>query len=266
MKGKILASNGNVVKDIDLPGWFSKKIREDICQRCFETSKKIQPYGVSPLAGKLYSASGKLKHRRHKWKTTYGHGISRVPRKIMWRRGTQFHWIGATVSGTRGGRQAHGPKPEHFEKEKKVNKKERIIAMMSGLISTSKEAIVKGRYAGLKDKKVEINLPIIIEEKFLKLKTKDFIKGLKAVLKDAFDVAIKKKIKRAGKGKRRKGQWKTSAGLLLILGSKEEKKITGIDVKKTEELEIKDLYPLGRLTIFTPQAIEELKKLGVKNA
>jgi len=123
MKAKVLSIKNEPIKEIDLPNWFSDKIREDIGQKYFEASKRIQPHTTDILAGMKYSASGKLRHMRHKWKTTYGHGISRVPRKILWRRGDQFYWIGATVSGTRGGRRAHPPKVEHFLKEKKINKK-----------------------------------------------------------------------------------------------------------------------------------------------
>jgi len=38
------------------------------------------------------SASGKIRHKRHSWKVSYGHGMSRIPRKIFWRRGTNFSW------------------------------------------------------------------------------------------------------------------------------------------------------------------------------
>ena len=72
MKAKIVGEN----KEIELPKLFSSKIREDICQKVYEIEKRWQPYAPYFLAGKLYSASGKIRHQRHRWKTSYGRGIS----------------------------------------------------------------------------------------------------------------------------------------------------------------------------------------------
>ena len=86
----VLSAEGKAVREIALPAFFSSEIREDILQKCLETRKKKQPHAPFYLAGMQKSASGQLKHARRKWKTAYGKGISRIPRKIMWRRGTQF--------------------------------------------------------------------------------------------------------------------------------------------------------------------------------
>jgi len=265
MKAKVLSTENKPVKEIDLPTWFSDKIREDISQKYFEASKRIQPHAPELYAGMKYAASGKLSHMRHKWKTTYGHGISRVPRKIMWRRGDQFHWIGATISGTRGGRRAHPPKIEHFLKEKKINKKEAEIALKSGFIASTKEDFVKRRYENLKDKKFEFKLPLIISSEFLKLKTKEFFSALEKIMKENLDIILQKKIKRAGKGKLRRGRNRKTAGALLILGDNEKIKIKRLECKKVKDIEMKDLWPLGRFAIFTEKAIEELKNIGGEN-
>jgi len=251
MKAKIIGKG-----EIELPGIFSEKIREDIAQKFFEAGKKIQPYGPNPESGKHHSASGNLSHSRRLWKTAYGKGISRVPRKIMWRRGDHFFWIGAEVSGTRGGRQAHPPKPIHFQQEKKINKKEKIIALHSAFASTANLEFLKRRYESMEN--IKINLPLIISSEDLKLKTNEFFKFLEKNLGQAYSLALKKKSQRAGKGKIRNRRYKENAGLLLVLGNKEEKKIAGIDAKKLDELEISDLFPLGRLTCYTEQAIKEL--------
>ncbi|MBM3233458.1 50S ribosomal protein L4 [Candidatus Pacearchaeota archaeon] len=250
MKAKIIGKG-----EIELPDFFSEKIREDIAQKFYEAEKKIQPYGSNPEAGKHHSASGKMSHSRRKWRTSYGHGMSRVPRKILWRRGDHFYWIGAEVSGTRGGRRAHPPKPSYFQKDKKINKKEKIIALHSAFASTANINFLKRRYSSINEK---INLPIIISGDELKLKTKEFFKFLEKNLGNAFEIALKKKTQRAGKGKARNRRYKENAGLLLVLGEKEEKKISGIEAKKIGELEISDLFPLGRLTCYTENAIKEL--------
>jgi len=265
MKAKVLDKEGKAIKEIVLPSCFCSKIREDICQKYFQAIRKMQPYAPNIFAGKLYSASGKIRHGRRLWKTSYGRGISRVPRKIFWRRGTQFYWSGSTISGTRGGRRAHPPKIEHFLKEKKINKKEKLLAIRSAISSTCLLEYLRKRYLSLSDlKEKEISLPLIVSSDLLKLKTKEFLESLKKILGGAFLIALKKKRKRAGKGKSRGRKYKKSAGLLLVIGKDENKKISGIDVKKVNELGISDFYPLGRLCIYTEKAISDLEKLWQK--
>jgi len=263
-KAKVLSKTGQELKEIDLPSWFSGEVRADLCQKYLEISKKMQPYGPFEWAGKLHSASGILSHARRKWKTAAGHGISRVPRKIMWRRGDQFYWIGASISSTRGGRRVHAPKPEHFMVEKKMNKKEKALAIKSALIATTKEEWLKKRYKTLENKKIDKKLPIVIDESMLKLKAKDFLKTLEKIFGELTEIAMQKKKIRGGRGKRR-GKYKKTAGLLLIIGRNENAKIKGVEVRKVNRIEIKDLFPLGRLAIYTENAIKELKNLGGGN-
>ena len=110
MKATLYSAEGKKIKEMELPKVFSEKIREDILKKAFEAEKVWQPYAPNIQAGRRHSASGIARHLRHVWKSGYGHGKSRAPRKIMWRRGSQFYWIGAEVSSARGGRRAHPPK------------------------------------------------------------------------------------------------------------------------------------------------------------
>ena len=97
MKTHIFDINGKKEKEITLPSVFSNAVREDIVAKVVEARKTRQPYAPSPVGGKQHSASGKIQHVRHVWKTMQGKGISRVPRKIMSRRGSQFNWVGAEI-------------------------------------------------------------------------------------------------------------------------------------------------------------------------
>ncbi len=124
MKAEILDINGKKSKSIDLPRFFSNKIREDVVSKVLEAKKSWQPYSPSLVGGKQHAASGKMRHRRHVWQTHYGKGMSRIPRKVMSRKGNQFNWVGAEVSSTRGGRRAHPPKVISLLNLKKINKKE----------------------------------------------------------------------------------------------------------------------------------------------
>ncbi|MEK6820565.1 MAG: 50S ribosomal protein L4 [Nanoarchaeota archaeon] len=256
MKAKILNLEGKEVKEIDLPKCFSEKIRSDIVQKYYEAEKKFSPFAPNLNAGKLNSASGRVRHIRHKWRTAYGHGMSRVPRKIMWRRGTQFYWIGATIASAVGGRRAHPPRVEHFEKQLKINKKEKKIAFLSAISSTAIPELVKKRYSSIDN--IKIKLPIIIESNITTLKTKLFFNSLKNILDNLYSLAAKVKKKKAGG----REKYKKSPGLLLIIGNEEKVKISGIDVRRVNEISIHDLYPLGRLTIYTEKAIHDLNKLS----
>ncbi len=266
MKVQILDINGEKLKEIETD-IFDEKIRKDVIQKVAEVEKKKQPYAPFYLAGKQASASGKIRHGRRKWKTAYGKGISRVPRKIFWRRGTQFYWQAATIASARGGRRAHPPRVLSMTKILKINKKEKRKAFLSALALISSETEIRKKYNTLNNEKIEVKLPIIVEEKILKLSTKEFFSSLKKILKELNEIAIQKKSVRAGKGKLRGRKYRKTAGLLFVTGNKEDKKIQGIDVKKASQLSVSDLASNGaRLVIFTEEAIKDLnEKLNKKN-
>ncbi len=260
MKANILSIEGKKIKEIDLPKCFSQEIREDIIAKVLEVKKIKQPYSPSPVAGKQHSASGKIIHRRHVWKSGYGRGASRIPRKVMSRRGSQFNWVGAEISSVRGGRRAHPPKILSMINTLKINKKELKIALISAISATANEKEITERYGRLKDKRIE-RLPLIVESKIVKLKTKDLISSLKEVIgKTLFELALKKKSVRSGKGKLRGRKYKSNAGLLFVMGEKEKLKTNAFEVKDVKSLGVTDLAKggPGRLTLYTEQAIKEL--------
>ncbi|MFA5071490.1 MAG: 50S ribosomal protein L4 [Candidatus Pacearchaeota archaeon] len=259
MKTKILDINGKEKGSIDLPKAFSEKVREDIIAKVLEVEKVRQPYAPSPIAG-IYSARGKLQHTRKVWKTTQGKGISRVPRKIMSRRGSQFNWVGAEIPGARGGRRAHPPRIEAMINTKRINKKEMLLAIKSALGATADEKLVAKRYERLNDKKIT-GLPFIVESKITSLKTKDLISSLKKILGETlFEVSIKKKTVRSGIGKFRGRKHKSNAGVLLVVGEKEKLKTNAIEVKGAKGLNVTDLANggAGRLVVYTEEAIKNL--------
>ena len=124
MKAQIVGIDGKKIKEIDLPNFFSARIRDDLISKILEAKKKRQPYEPSPVAGQQHAAKGKMVHRRHVWRSGYGKGMSRVPRKIFSRRGEQFNWEAAEVPFARGGMRAHPPKVLSMIELPKINKKE----------------------------------------------------------------------------------------------------------------------------------------------
>lgn len=257
MKSQLYSPKGEKKSQVELPKVFSTKVREDIVKKYYEVDKFIHPSSPALRAGLRQVASGIISHKRHDWKGHYGRGISRVPRKIMSRRGTQFYWVAANIPGARGGRRAHPPKG--IGKEKKMNKKEMLLAFNSAFAATAQKEFLLKRYASLEALE---HAPFVIES--IPAKTKDFKNTIKSIFGENSELAFKNREVRAGKGKSRGRKYKSNAGVLIITGSTEKTKLSGFDIMPLAEVSIADLYPLGRLTIYTQKALEELSKEKTK--
>jgi large subunit ribosomal protein L4e len=261
MKTKVYTIEGKAGKELALPKFFETKVREDLIQKIVEAKKVWQPYGPKPNAGNSYSASGIMKHHRKVWKSQYGQGRSRIPRKIMSVRGSQFNWVGATVPNTRGGRRAHPPKVLSMVSLPGINKKELKLALMSAISASANEKYLKKKYPSIKEEKIS-EVPFVIESKIEKLKTKEFLDVLKKILgENIFNIAIKKKTIRAGKGKLRGRKHKSNAGMILVVGEDEKIKTKGFDIKSASKLSVVDLAQggVGRVVVYTEKAIKDLE-------
>lgn len=257
-KLQVFDSSGKKAKEITT-NIFDSYIREDIVQKIAETEKEKQPYAPYLWAGMETSASGNVKHNRHVWKSDRGKGVSRYPKKRMSDKGERFVWVAAVVPGVRKGRRAHPPKI--IRTDTKINQKERIMGLNSALAMIASPELVQKKYSSLNNSKISIKLPLVFDSEITKIKSKDFFKVLKQTLgQELFSVALQKKEIRAGLGKKRNRRYKSNAGLLLVIGNKEERKISGIEVIKAQELRIIDLALNGaRLTAFTEQAVKDLE-------
>lgn len=249
-----------------LPVQFKEKIRTDIIKRAVVALqlKKRQSYGADPMAGK--KASSEVSKRRKNYRGSYGHGISRVPRKVLSRRGMRFNWQGAFAPGTVKGRRAHPPKAEKVW-ETKINNKERRKAIRSALAATiSKEAVRERGHL------IPEEYPFAVENKLESInKTKDVKKVLCAI---GFDKELKRleerKI-RAGKGKARGRKYKKKAGILLVVSEKcglqnAVKNIPGVEAAVVKSLNAEVLAPggvPGRAAIFTEAALNKIAKEGL---
>ena len=254
MKAAVYDIKGSKMGEISLPARFNTRVRDDIALKYYESDKYYSPHAPSPRAGRRHSASGTISHQRHDWKGHYGKGIARVPRKAMWRRGEQFYWVGAEINSARGGRAVHAPRIIY--RPLKINIKEKKMAMDSALAATAHKNYVSRRYDRLKT--VSLPVPFVLVSPIAKLKTKQFIEFLKTVLGENYMVALQQASVRSGKGKFRGRMYKHSAGLLLVTGSDESVALKGIDIRRAGDIIISDLYPLGRLTLYTEQALKEL--------
>ena len=258
MKTEIYKLDGSAGGTIDLPKCFSAPIREDLISKVVEAKKRRQPYAPNPVAGSQHSASGLLMHRRHVWKSQYGRGISRVPRKILSVKGSQFNWVAASTPNARGGRRAHPPKVIAMQGFTKINKKELVLALMAAISASVNKKQVENKYERIV--KIE-KLPVVVESKITKLKVQELLKSLNKILGEKLaQVAFKEKSVRAGKGKLRGRKYKSTAGMLLVVGKEEKIKTNKIDVVDVSKLSVTDLAKggQGRLTLYTENAVKQL--------
>lgn len=260
MKAFLKSKNGD--KEIELPLQFNEQIRPDLIKRAVLAiqSHKRQPYGTDPEAGKKHSS--KLSRRRRDYKTAYGIGISRVPRKILSHSGSRFNWVAAAVPYAVGGMQAHPPKAEK-KWYKKINDKERRKAIRSAMAASVNKECVLARGHKIKE------YPIILEEDVENIsKTKEVMALLKTL---GFEEELKRSLKftqKTGRARRRGRVKKTRKGPLFVVSKKcdlmkSASNIPGIDVVDIKSLNAELLAPgcdYGRLTIYTEGAINLLEK------
>lgn len=260
MKLTVYGAKNEEKGSMELPAPFHEPVRQDLIQRGFLAvrSRDRQPYGAKQDAGLRPSAE--LSRRRRKYRGSYGFGISRVPRKILSRRGTRMHWIGAVVPGTVGGRRAHPPKAtKRFTQ--KINTKERRKALRSALAATLDTKQVQQRH------RVPEHYPFLLDNTFEGItKTKDLKVALEQLgLKEELARSSQKKV-RAGKGKARGRKYKRRRGPLLVVsdaGKLKQTNLPGVDVINVKHLNTKALAPGGhggRLTLYTQNAINAIKE------
>lgn len=263
MKLDILDLTKNKIGEVDLPPQFYEEFRPDLIRQAVLSiqSHKRQNYGASPEAGKRSSA--KLSRRRRDYKTSYGFGISRVPRKIMSRRGTRMNWVGAFAPGMVGGRRAHPPK-SHKLWGKKINHKENSKAIRSAIAATLLNDVVAERGHLIPE-----GFPFALQENFESLDKTVNVRDSLEKLGFAKELCrAEGKSVRAGKGKGRGRKYQKKKSILIVVAkegkiAKAAANLPGIDVAEVKKLNAEILAPggkAGRLTLWTSSALEILRK------
>lgn len=266
MKAEILSIKGEKKGKIDLPIQFSEVYHPNLIQRAFNANMSLNynHHGTDPRAGLKHVV--RIRRRRNVYRTGYGKGVSRTPRKIVSRKGNRLNFIAEQVPFARKGRTAFPPLVEKIFEEK-INIKERLFAIRSAIASTVKKELVEKR----NHKLGKVELPIIVEGAEKLSKTTQVKKMIEAFgLKDELVRAKEKKV-RAGKGKMRGRKYKTKKGPLIVVSKdcqllKSSKSMQGIEAIPVNNLNVTLLAPggvAGRLTIWTKESIDELnaKKL-----
>lgn len=268
MKLPVLTADKKQLRELQLPVQFEEPLRSDLIRRAVHALQRNrqQPYGTSPDAGMRHSSW--VSKRRRDYRTSYGKGISRVARKILSRRGTQFNWVGAFSPQTVGGRRAHPPKAE-TQRMQKINVKERRKAIRSALTATLQKEVVLSRGHSL-----PAEYPFILD---VALERTSRSKELRQVLgalgfEEELERASVKKV-RAGKGTFRGRRYKKRKSLLLVVGDgcplqKAAQNLPGVDIVPVRALNAELLAPggqPGRCTLFTENAVKVMaeKKLFI---
>lgn len=263
MNSPVYTQKGTKVGTIDLPAQFDEEIRPDLIKRAVITiqTNKRQPYGAYERAGKQQST--KLSRRRRQYKTAYGRGISRVPRKTVLRRGTQFIWVGARAPSTVGGARAHPPKGYRLW-EQHINRKERLKAVRSAIAATKDKDLVKHHGYFFTE-----TLPLVVHKDVEGIKQTKELKHLLLTIGLKDDLTrVSKRTTRAGRGKLRGRKTKSPLGPLVVVSSscdliKAVQNLAGFEVCTVESLNAELLAPgavPGRLVIWTQPALERLSK------
>ena len=259
-------------KNITLPDVFNSEIRNDLVKSAVHASRanRRQPYGHREHDGKKAPQPG-MKHSVEWWGK--GRGVSRIMRKTGQRTAAQN-------PHTRGGRRAHGPKVAKNWSQK-LNSKQKIMARNSAISASMDKSIVSARGHKFSD---EVRFPIIIgdymesrngtDEKYdlesipLQYSTRKFVAMMEGLgLGDDLIRAKEGRKIRAGKATMRGRKYRTPKSILLVVSKKEglhkaAKNVPGVDVIATKDLCAEDLAPggdIGRLTVWTKSAIEELE-------
>ena len=251
-------TSGTKEGEIELPLVFSTPYRRELIHKAFTNlnSHKFQPQGRHPTAGMDVVADSN--------DPPTGQGVSRVARARGGGGGRQGQ--GAEVASTRGGRQAHPPIVEKVI-YKKLNKKERKLALCSAIAATASKELVESR--GHKVEGIE-SFPIIVSDDIESVsKTSDMVKILES-LKLTQDVKrLESRKSRSGKSLLRGRSKKVGKSVLFVTKdssqlSKAIGALPGVEARNAKELSVLDLAPGSdpiRLTVYSKSAIEEIAKI-----
>ncbi|EJN58661.1 50S ribosomal protein L4 [Halogranum rubrum] len=245
MQATIRDLNGDDAGTLELPEVFETHYRPDLIKRAVLAAQanRKQAYGADKLAGMRTPAES----------LGSGRGMSHDPRE---------NGVARRVPHAVSGRKAHPPKVEK-ELGKKINDKERKLAVRSAIAATANPELVSERGHQFDD---DLELPLVVSDDFEDLlKTQEVVDLLQTlgVYADVERSDENKKVK-AGRGKTRGRKYTRPKSILFVTSEKPSRaarNLAGADVATAADVSAEDLAPgthAGRLTIFTESALEEV--------
>lgn len=264
MKVPVYGLNGTQKKIISLDKAFSKPVREDLIRRAVksEQASMRQPYGTDPEAGKKTSAV--YRGRRGIRHAMMNREMARMKRITSTR---TLYMRARFVPQAVKGRKAHPPKPEKVW-DRKINKKERIAALLSAASATTQREWVEKRGHDIQYVK---HIPLVVEDRLQEINViKDFRQVIDNIgLAEELKRLEAKKV-RSGKGTMRGRRYKKKRGMLFIVGedkgfSRVARNFPGVEVAEARNLGVEMLAPgthPGRLCVWTESAVKSMEELA----
>ena len=225
---RVLDAEGKQAGEITLPPVFTERLRLDVIKKAVvaQQSHRFQAQGRNRMAGKRTTAEG----------FGVGRGISRVPRIGG---GGPLSGTAAFAPGTVGGRNAFPPVPWK-RTAKRINRKERTLALRSAIAATASRDMVMKRGHRVED---GVEFPLV--------STDDFEKFSKASEARRFLGAI--------------GLWDDILVEEYRGAEKAFENFQGVQVVRAKDLSVEALAPgthPGRLTVWSESAIKTLAGRG----
>lgn len=240
--------------EVELPSAFQAPILPGLIKKAYllQATHVLQPKGVDPLAGRRTSAESR----------GTGLGIARIAR---------VKGSGYTRAGQAAGRasvvkgpQAHPPKPEKRIR-KRLNEKERRLALASALAASARAELVKARGHRLPEAR---SVPLVLMDEFEELgKASDVIRVLRALgLDEELGRCREGRKRRSGTAARRgRVHYEPRGPLIVTKGdgtiARAVRNVPGLEHVPARKLSLLALAPggrPGRLLIFTRSALEAL--------
>ncbi len=260
MSTRVFDLQGNEISTIELPPIFKLPYRPEVIKKVYVNldSHHYQKQGRYPAAGEIVSAESR----------NTGMGIARLARA----KGEGFSRAGqaAGVGGVRKGRLTHPPESWKVI-HKKINNKEKLVALYSSISSTA-----IGELSGQRGHLIENvkSFPLIITNELENLqKTKDLYQVLKSLgIEEDLNRVDNSVKKRSGKARRRGRPHRVGKSAIIIVGNNDSHllklndSIPGINIKYVKHLSVLDLAPGSkpiRLAIYTQNAINLLGEIKI---
>jgi len=254
---QMINSAGEKGRTIPLPWFMTAEANPDIVKRVHSLmmSGWHQPQGRNPMAGKRTAAES--------WGVD--RGVSRVPRTSTGR--ARF------APGTVKGRLAHPPTPEKSI-VKKVNRREKLLAILSAISASANLDSVRSRGHVLPD---ELKLPIVFDESVNSISRTAEVKGFLEKLGLGDELRRASRFRKMSGHPASRGRTKRPrVGPLFVVSRdapilKAAKNIPGVQAVDPSELSIRELAPngtMGRLVLWSQDSMtvidRRLNKVGEK--
>ena len=235
--------DGGDAGSVELPAVFETAFRPDLIGRAVAAAQanRKQAYGADEFAGLRTPAES----------FGSGRGLAHVPRQEN---------VARRVPHAVSGRAAHPPKAEK-DQTKKLNDKERQLAIRSAIAATGDAELVAERGHAFDD---GLDLPLVVSDEFEDVERTQEALGVLESLGVADDVerADEGRSVRAGRGTSRGRKYSRPKSVLVVTSeepSRAARNLAGVDVATAREVNAEDLAPgahPGRLTLWTESAIE----------